>query len=89
MPSRQFFLWNVIGGILWVDGVLLAGYLLAEQIVNAIGGPDQIDKYIVPFVLIIVAISAIPIFIEIVREHRARKRSRQVTEESQLTEESL
>jgi membrane-associated protein len=74
MPARQFFVWNVIGGILWVDGILLAGYLLAEQLVNAIGGPENIDKYILPFVLVIVLISAIPIFIELIRERRAKRR---------------
>jgi hypothetical protein len=67
MPAKQFLIWNIVGAVLWVDGILLAGYLLAEQIINAIGGPEQIDKYVVPFVLIIVLISAIPIFIEIVR----------------------
>jgi len=76
MPAKQFFVWNVVGAILWVDGVLLAGYLLAEQIINAIGGAENIDTYIVPFVLIIVAISAIPIFVEIIRERRARRRER-------------
>ena len=76
MPAKQFLIWNIVGAVLWVDGILLAGYLLAEQIINAIGGPEQIDKYVVPFVLIIVLISAIPIFIEIVRERRARRRSR-------------
>ncbi len=32
MPARQFFLWNVVGAILWTDGILLVGYLLAKQI---------------------------------------------------------
>src|SRR5262245_13897478 len=31
MPARQFLLWNVVGGVLWTDGVLLAGYALARQ----------------------------------------------------------
>jgi membrane-associated protein len=76
MPAKQFLVWNTVGAVLWVDGVLLAGYLLAEQIINAIGGPEQIDKYIVPFVLLIVLISAIPIFVEIIRERRAKRRAR-------------
>lgn len=76
MPAKQFFIWNVVGAILWVDGILLAGYLLAEQIVTAIGGPDKIDKYILPAVFVIVLISMIPIFVEIVRERRAKRRER-------------
>lgn len=76
MPAKQFLLWNIIGAIIWVDGILLVGYLLADQLVNAIGGPDKIDKYIVPFVLVIVLISAIPIFIEIIRERRSKRREK-------------
>ncbi|GIF08045.1 DedA family protein [Actinoplanes siamensis] len=71
MPARQFFLWNVIGGILWTDGVLLIGYALAKQIYDAIG--DKIDHYILPVVVIIVLLSALPIFIEMLRERKAKK----------------
>ncbi|GAA1502577.1 DedA family protein [Dactylosporangium maewongense] len=74
MPARQFFLWNVIGGILWTDGILLVGWGLAKQINDAI--PDgQIDKYLLPAVLLIVLISALPIFIEIFRGWRERRRT--------------
>ncbi len=75
MPARQFLLWNVIGGFLWTDGVLLVGYGLAKKLRNVI--PDgKIDNYIIPFVILIVLISALPIFIEIWRERRARKQTR-------------
>ena len=53
MPARQFLLWNVVGAVLWVDGILLIGYLLAEQIYDAIG--DKIDQYILPVVALIIA----------------------------------
>ena len=76
MPARQFLVWNIVGAILWVDGILLVGYLMADTLVKAIGGPDKIDKYIIPFVLVIVLISAIPIFIEIYRERRAKRRAK-------------
>ncbi len=76
MPARQFLLWNVVGAVLWVDGVILTTYFLADRIVALVGGQGQVDKYIVPFVLIIVLISAIPIFIEILRDRRAKRRSR-------------
>jgi membrane-associated protein len=73
MPARQFFVWNVVGGILWTDGIILAGWALAKQIRDAI--PDgQIDKYLVPAVLLIVLISALPIFIEVYRGWRERRR---------------
>ncbi|AEV81113.1 membrane protein [Actinoplanes sp. SE50] len=71
MPARQFLLWNVVGGVIWTDGVLLIGYALAKQIYHAVG--DKIDHYILPVVVIIVLISALPIFIEILRERKAKK----------------
>jgi membrane-associated protein len=73
MPARQFLVWNIVGGILWTDGIILGGYLLAEQIYSAIG--DQIDKYILPVVALIVLISVLPIFVEILRDRRARRRA--------------
>jgi membrane-associated protein len=82
MPAKQFLVWNIIGAILWVDGILLAGYLLSEQLISLIGGVDQIDKYIVPFVLFIVLLSAIPIFVEIARERRSKRRARVAAENS-------
>lgn len=73
MPARTFFIWNVIGGILWTDGIIIAGWALAKQIKDAI--PDgQIDKYILPAVALIVFISVLPILIEIIRDRRAKKR---------------
>ena len=41
MPARKFFLWNVVGAILWTDGIILAGYLLADRIYAAIGDPHR------------------------------------------------
>ena len=73
MPARKFLLWNVVGAVIWTDGVLLVGYLLARQIYHAIG--DQIDRYILPVVALIVLISALPILIELIRERRAAKNS--------------
>ncbi|MEU1687142.1 DedA family protein [Micromonospora sp. NPDC005707] len=76
MPARQFLLWNVVGAILWVDGILLIGYLLAHQIYDAIG--DKIDRYILPVVALIILISVLPIFFEFLRDRRARKRGEAV-----------
>ncbi|MFC4016728.1 DedA family protein [Micromonospora sp. GCM10011542] len=76
MPARQFLLWNIVGAVLWVDGILLIGYLLAEQIYDAIG--DKIDRYILPVVALIILISVLPIFFEFLRDRRARKRGEAV-----------
>lgn len=73
MPARKFLLWNVVGAVLWTDGIILGGYLLAKNIIDVIP-PQKIDNYILPVVFIIVIISLLPIFIEILRDRRARRR---------------
>jgi membrane-associated protein len=71
MPARRFLLWNIVGAVLWSDGILLVGYLLARQIYEAIG--DRIDHYILPVVALIVLISVLPILIEMLRERKAKR----------------
>jgi membrane-associated protein len=69
MPARRFLLWNLIGGVLWTDGILLAGYLPARKLRDTIGAAN-IDKYLLPAVVVIVLISLIPIFVEVLRARR-------------------
>ncbi|GAB7041472.1 MULTISPECIES: DedA family protein [Catenuloplanes] len=71
MPAKTFFLWNVVGAILWTDGIILAGYLLAAQIIKVID-PEDIDHYLLPVVVLIVLISVLPVFFEFFRERRAK-----------------
>ena len=52
MNYRKFFLYNIIGGFLWVFGVSFAGYFLGKIV------PD-IDKYILPIIVVIIILSAI------------------------------
>ncbi len=58
MSRRTFLSFNVIGAFIWVFGVTLAGYALAD----AIG--DSIDTYLYPLIAAIIVISLIPPFIE-------------------------
>jgi len=74
MPARQFAIWNIVGGILWTDVVLLAGYLPAKRLRDTIGA-DNIDKYLLPVVAIIVILSLIPIAVEVIRTRRASSRT--------------
>jgi membrane-associated protein len=68
MPRKTFFIWNVIGGVLWTVGILLLGYFLGGVL------PPNIDKFILPAVAVIVLISMIPIFHEF---QKARKENRE------------
>jgi membrane-associated protein len=70
MPARQFLIWNIVGGLVWTEGVILAGWALARQLAKI----PSVDKYILPAVALIVLISVLPILFEIVRERRAKRR---------------
>jgi membrane-associated protein len=74
VPAQRFFVWNVVGAILWTDGILLAGYFLAKQIIHVIP-PDKIDIYMLPAIVVIVLISMIPIFVELFKARRERRRN--------------
>lgn len=86
MPARRFLVWNVIGGVLWTDGVLLVGWSLAKQILKVVPG-GEVDKYILPVTALIVLISAMPIFVEIVRDRRNRRRQHAPQQPKQPTNE--
>jgi membrane-associated protein len=73
MPARKFFVYNLIGGVLWTDGILLIGYFLARKITEYVPA-EKLDTYLLPVVILIVLISATPIFIEIFRGWRERRR---------------
>lgn len=66
MNYRKFVTYNVVGGILWGSGVTTAGYLLGESI------PD-IDRWLLPIIGVIVMISFIPVFLEVLKMWRNNK----------------
>jgi membrane-associated protein len=79
MPATRFARWNVLGGVLWADGVLLAGYLSARKLRDTVGAAN-IDKYLLPAVAVIVVLSVLPLLVEVVRgRRRARRREEQMT----------
>ena len=59
--------WNIIGAIIWTDGILLLGYILGERI------EGSIDKYLLPIIGLIILLSLLPIFLEILRERKRKK----------------
>ncbi|MBD0669562.1 DedA family protein [Streptomyces sp. CBMA156] len=67
MPARTFFVWNVIGGVLWTESMLLTGYFFGDALAPVI------DKYLIPAVLLIVLLSVSPILIEVVRERKKKR----------------
>jgi len=74
MPAGRFLFYNVIGAVVWADGILLAGYLSARKLRDTVGAAN-IDKYLLPAIAVIVIVSVIPIFVEVLRNRRERRRN--------------
>lgn len=66
MPAGKFLLWNVIGGVLWSDGVVLVGHFLGSVI-------PGVDKYLLPAIFVIVVLSLIPVVREVMKARKAKK----------------
>jgi membrane-associated protein len=67
IPTKVFIFWNILGAIVWTDGILLLGYLLGEKI------EGSIDKYLLPIIGLIIALSLLPILLEVYRERKRNK----------------
>ena len=67
VPNRVFIFWNVLGAIIWTDGILLLGYLFGERI------EGSVDAFLLPVIGLIILLSLLPIFFEIYRERKRRK----------------
>ena len=66
MPRRRFFLWSLVGALLWVWSITLLGYFLGEAF------PVLQDKLDVAVVLI-VAVSLLPMVYEYLKHRRAAR----------------
>ncbi|MFD5144044.1 DedA family protein [Streptomyces sp. NPDC058401] len=65
VPARVFALWQIVGGVLWTVGLVLAGYALGSSV------PD-VDRYLLPIVALVVLLSLTPLAIEVIRRRRQR-----------------
>jgi membrane-associated protein len=62
MRPREFLVWNLVGGVLWGTGITLLGYFM--------GNVDVVRHHLELFVLGVVAVSLLPIGIELLRKRR-------------------
>jgi membrane-associated protein len=60
MPYRTFLKYNVVGGFLWAVGVTSLGFFLGKQF-------PELENYLLPVIIVIVALSLIPIAVEVIR----------------------
>ena len=73
MNYRIFVTYNVVGGLLWGVGITTLGFLLGEAV--------DIDKYLLPVILVIILLSVIPVLLE-VRKARREGASHAAAEEA-------
>ncbi|MBA3310866.1 MAG: VTT domain-containing protein [Nocardioidaceae bacterium] len=65
MPMRRFVAYSAVGGVLWATGVTLLGYWLGQV--------ELIREHIDLFLVALVALSVVPIIVEVLRA-RSKKR---------------
>lgn len=70
MPYRNFVLYNVAGGFLWVFSMVLAGYFLGSLLKSKFG--IDLDEHIEWVVIIVVALSLMPPLIEYLKARREK-----------------
>lgn len=68
MRYRTFVGYNVAGGFVWAIGVTSLGAALGEAI-----GAENIDKYLLPLIGLVILISLVPAVVEILRHRRAAR----------------
>jgi len=65
MNYSTFLSYNIAGGALWTISLPLLGYYLGNTVPN-------VDRYIIPIVLLIIAVSFVPPIVHLIR-HRIKK----------------
>lgn len=65
MDYRRFFIFNLIGGVLWGIGVCLAGYTLGALIPK-----ETLDRYFLLIVIAVIIVSALPTMVHLWQENR-------------------
>jgi membrane-associated protein len=66
MPYKYFITYNIIGGVVWVTSMSLLGFFFGKFI------PDP-DRYILPFIILIIILSITPGVMEYLKERNNKK----------------
>jgi membrane-associated protein len=68
MRYRIFMSYNLIGGFLWTFGITILGFFLGKSV-----PAEQLDKYLLPIIALIIVVSLIPSVIHFIQEKKASK----------------
>jgi membrane-associated protein len=63
MSAIKFFIWNLVGGVIWTETIILIGRFLGDRV-------KGIDKFVLPVVALAVLVSVIPVIREVLRGRR-------------------
>jgi membrane-associated protein len=66
MHYRTFMSYNLMGGLLWTFGITLLGYFLGKSL-----AAEQVDKYLLPIIGLIIVVYLIPSIIHVLKENKA------------------
>jgi membrane-associated protein len=66
MRYRRFLAFNVLGALVWGVGVSSLGYALGQRF-------PHLERYLLPAIVVIVALSLIPPAVEIIRSRRRKR----------------
>lgn len=67
MNIRKFQIYNLAGGLLWTWGLIFLGYFLGRSIPN-------VDRYLLPIVLLIILTSVLPGVVHVLRSAEDREK---------------
>ena len=71
MPYSRFLPFSVLGGLLWISSMVLAGYFLGTVVENALG--IKLEDHIEKVVIVVVFISILPPLIEFAKHKFGKK----------------
>ncbi|MFJ3645589.1 DedA family protein [Streptomyces murinus] len=66
VPARPFTLWQTVGGVLWSQALVLAGFTLGASV-------PAVDDYLLLLVAAVVVLSMLPLLVEARRRRRERR----------------
>ena len=72
MDRKKFMAFNLIGGTVWSCGLTLSGYYLGSLFPN-------VDKYLLPIIIVIITLSVLPPFLHLYKENRKSWREKSIT----------
>jgi len=73
MPYSKFLFFSIIGGLLWINSMVLAGYFLGGVIERALG--IKLEDHVEKVVIVVVILSLLPPLIEYLKHRFGKNRA--------------